>query len=54
MTYRLTARDLIFCEGSLAECQKSLKLVSEMIRAGLSTDFTLEEFLIVYKGDCDV
>ena len=54
MTYRLTARDLIFCEGTLAECQDSLRQVSEMIRAGFSTDFTVEEFLIIDKGDCDV
>lgn len=47
MAYRLIARDLIFCEGSLADCQNSLKQISEMIRAGFSTDFTIEEFLII-------
>lgn len=48
MTYRLIARDRIFCEGSLNECQECLTELSKMIRAGLSTEIQLEEFLIIH------
>ncbi len=51
MTYRLIARDRVFCEGTLNECQKTLTDISQMISAGLSTNFQVEEFLIVYKED---
>lgn len=47
MTYRLIARNRIFCEGNLSECQKTLTGISRMISAGLSTDFKVNEFLIV-------
>ena len=49
MDYRLIARDRVFCEGTLSECQKTLTGISHMISAGLSTDFSVEEFLIVYN-----
>jgi hypothetical protein len=48
MTYRLTARGRVFCEGTLKECQDALKGVNNMINAGFSTDFNLEEFLIYF------
>ena len=51
MTYRLIARDRVFCEGTLPECQKTLTDISQMMSAGLSTDFQVEDFLIVYKGE---
>ena len=56
MVYRLTARDRIFCEGTLAVCQNNLTEISRMISAGLATDFQLEEFLIVYvkEKQCSV
>jgi|LakMenE18May11ns_1017448.scaffolds.fasta_scaffold9957519_3 hypothetical protein len=47
MTYRLIARDRVFCEGTLNECQKTLTDISQMISAGLSTDFQVEEFVIL-------
>jgi hypothetical protein len=47
MIYRLTARDRVFCEGTLSECQKCLTGITQMISAGLSTDFQVEEFEIV-------
>jgi hypothetical protein len=47
MIYRLIARDRVFCEGTLSECQKYLTDISQMIHAGLSTDFHVEEFLIM-------
>lgn len=47
MEYKLIARDRVFCEGTLSECQKTLTGISQMISAGLSTDFQVEEFLIV-------
>jgi hypothetical protein len=46
MGYRLTARDRVFCEGTLAECQKSFTELSQMISAGINTDFQIEEFSI--------
>lgn len=57
MDYKLIARDRVFCEGTLAECQKTLTGISHMISAGFSTSFQLEEFLIIMddfeliKGD---
>jgi hypothetical protein len=51
MPYKLIARDRVFCEGSLSECQKCLTGISQMMSAGLSTDFQVEEFLIVI--DCE-
>jgi hypothetical protein len=47
MDYKLIARDRVFCEGTLSECQKTLTGISQMISAGLSTDFQIEEFLIM-------
>ena len=47
MKYKLIARDRTFCEGTLAECQEALTGVSNMINAGFSTSFQVEEFLIV-------
>jgi hypothetical protein len=47
MEYKLIARDRVFCEGTLNECQKTLTGISQMISAGLSTDFQVEEFVIV-------
>lgn len=47
MDYKLIARERVFCEGSLAECQKTLTEISQMISAGLTTDFQIEDFLIV-------
>ena len=47
MPYRLIARDRVFCEGTLSECQKTLTGISQMMSAGLSTDFQIEEFLIM-------
>lgn len=47
MAYKLIARDRVFCEGTLAECQAALTGISHMISAGLCTDFYLKEFLIV-------
>lgn len=46
-TYRLVARNRVFCEGTLAECQKTLTGISQMIHAGFSTNFTVEEFTIM-------
>ena len=51
MNYKLIARDRVFCEGTLSECQKTLTGISQMMSAGLSTDFQVEEFLIVI--DCE-
>jgi hypothetical protein len=50
MDYKLIARDRVFCEGTLSECQKTLTGIAQMIHAGLSTDFQVQEFLIV--SDC--
>jgi len=47
MTYRLIARDRVFCEGTLSECQKTLTGISQMICAGFSTDFKVSEFKIL-------
>jgi len=52
MVYKLIARDRVFCEGTLIECQKCLTGISQMISAGFSTDFQVQEFLIV--NDCEV
>lgn len=49
MTYKLTARNRVFCDGTLTECQKTLTGISQMISAGFSTDFQLEEFVIIHK-----
>jgi len=58
MKYRLIARDRIFCEGTLAECKEALTGVSNMISAGFSTSFQVEEFVIVSIGcqgcNCEV
>lgn len=51
MAYRLIARDRVFCEGTLSECQKTLTGISHMISAGFSTDFQIEEFLILGASD---
>ena len=51
MTYRLIARDRVFCKGTLSECQKTLTGISQMISAGVSTDFQVEEFLIVIDNE---
>ena len=51
MTYRLIARDRVFCEGTLSECQKTLTGISQMISAGVSTDFQVQEFLIVIDNE---
>ena len=51
MNYKLIARDRVFCEGTLSECQKTLTGISHMMSAGLSTDFQVEEFFIVI--DCE-
>lgn len=53
MEYKLIARDRVFCEGTLSECQKTLTGISQMISAGLSTDFQVEEFLIVTVIDSE-
>ena len=47
MVYKLIARERVFCEGTLSECQKTLTGISQMISAGFSTDFQVEEFLII-------
>jgi hypothetical protein len=47
MVYKLIARERVFCEGSLDECQKTLTEITQMISAGLTTDFQVEEFLIL-------
>lgn len=55
MNYKLVARDRVFCEGTLSECQKTLTGISQMIHAGLSTDFQIQEFLIVLDcEDCEI
>lgn len=46
MGYKLIARDRVFCEGSLSECQKQLTELSHMIHAGIKTDFEVSEFSI--------
>ena len=46
MGYRLIARDRVFCEGSLSECEKQLTELSHMIHAGIKTDFEVTEFMI--------
>lgn len=51
MPYRLIARDRVFCEGTLSECQTFLTGITQMISAGFSTDFQVKEFLIV--NDCE-
>ena len=52
MTYKLIARDRVFFEGTLRDCQKTLKDIAQMINAGLSTEIAVEEFLIV--NNCEV
>jgi hypothetical protein len=47
MVYKLIARDRVFCEGTMSECRKCLTGISQMISAGLSTNFQVEEFVIV-------
>lgn len=55
MNYKLVARDRVFCEGTLSECQKTLTGISQMIHAGFSTDFQIQEFLIVLDcEDCEI
>ena len=46
MGYKLIARDRVFCEGSLSECEKQLTELSHMIHAGIKTDFEVTEFMI--------
>jgi len=46
MPYKLIARDKVFCEGTLSECQKTLTGISKMIHAGFSTNFEIDEFMI--------
>ena len=50
MSYRLIARDRIFCEGTMAECQKTLSDISMMMDI-FSTDFEVEEFVISIEED---
>lgn len=47
MGYKLIARDRVFCEGTLPECEECLTGISQMIHAGIKTDFEVSEFLIV-------
>jgi len=47
MVYRLTAKDRVFCEGTLSECEECLTGISQMIHAGIKTDFEVTDFLIV-------
>lgn len=51
MPYKLIARDRVFCEGEFEQCQQTLTGIHNMISAGLSTDFQVEEFLIVYSEE---
>lgn len=53
MDYKLIARNRVFCEGTLSECQKCLTGISQMIHAGFSTNFQIQEFLIVMDGEKD-
>lgn len=53
MVYKLIARDRVFCEGTLSECEKALTGISQMISAGFSTDFQINEFSITDVRDCD-
>jgi hypothetical protein len=53
MVYRLIARDRVFCEGDLAQCQGALTDIHNMICAGFSTDFQIEDFLIINCEVCD-
>lgn len=46
MVYKLIARDRIFCEGTLSECEKCLTDISIMSDI-VDTDFQVEEFLII-------
>jgi len=50
MIHRLIARDRIFCEGTMAECQKALSDISIMMDI-FSTDFEIEEFVISIGED---
>jgi hypothetical protein len=54
MVYKLIARDRVFCEGTLSECQKCLTGISQMISAGFSTDFQVQEFLIKNVSNSEV
>jgi hypothetical protein len=47
MPYRLIAKDCVFCEGDLIQCQETLTNIHRMIHAGLSTDFQVEDFIII-------
>ena len=49
MNYKLIARDRIFCEGTLSECQKCLTDISIMADI-VDTDYKIEEFLIIADG----
>ncbi len=51
MVYKLIARDRVFCEGELAQCQETLTGIHNMISAGFSTDFQVEDFLIIYSEE---
>jgi hypothetical protein len=48
--YRLTARDRTFCEGTMAECQKTLSDISMMMDI-VSIDYEIEEFVIISEDD---
>ena len=48
MIYKLIARDRIFCEGTLSECEKCLTDISIMADI-VNTDFQVEEFTIIGK-----
>ena len=50
MNCKLTARDRIFCEGTMAQCQKALSDIS-MVLDIYSTDFKVEEFVISIEDD---
>lgn len=51
MVYKLIARDRVFCEGTFSECEKTFTGISQMISAGFSTEFQVEEFIIVRDGE---
>ena len=52
MEYKLIARDKVFCEGTIAECQKTLKNISIMLDI-ISTDFDIKDFVIISEEKND-
>jgi hypothetical protein len=46
MICRLIAKDRIFCEGTMADCQKALTDISIMMDI-VPTDFDIKDFVIV-------